>query len=136
MVERVIAKNKVSFAGASKAPDSGTTGYFRDYDVENAIPATVFPAYVLNMLLDELVNILVKGHVTPSGQSWQQCWQGILGVQSFVDHGLANHIVVNPPNPLTVETLVRGMEITVDIAAANTSTVDLTYQPVDEVGFG
>ena len=65
-MDRIIAPGTVAVGSGDTAPVTGTPGQATN-GVPGSIPATLFPAYGLNMLVEELRNIVVAGGLTPSG---------------------------------------------------------------------
>ncbi len=65
-MDPLIAANSVPLADADTAPGAGTPQYATSGNPATNTPATSFPAYHYNMLMQELLALLTAADITPS----------------------------------------------------------------------
>ncbi len=65
-MDLLIAANSVPLADADTAPGTGTPQYATSGNPATNTPATSFPAYHYNMLMQELLALLTAADITPS----------------------------------------------------------------------
>lgn len=133
-MERIVATNSVPLIGADAPPVGGTAQFATDGNPGLGIPATRWPAWIFNLIQEELVNM-----VTASGQALDRnnAKQLLSALRSgglyVTDAGAANAYVVNPA---IAETAYRGgQNIRMIATNANTgaSTINLSALGVKSI---
>lgn len=119
-MNRLKASNSVAFASRDIAPVSGTPQYATD-GVPGTTPATVWPAYMFNMIQDELLSILLAGGLTADDTNWSQVWQALFKAFSFNDGGAADTMTVALPAGVSFPSASLGAGTAVKIKANATN---------------
>jgi hypothetical protein len=81
-MDLLIANASVPLASADGPPATGTPQYATDGNPVTNIPGTVWPAYWLNGLMQELMAILVAGGITPNRNVYTQLRDALQGMFS------------------------------------------------------
>lgn len=76
-MNRLKATNSVPFANRDIAPLTGTPQYATNGNPSTPVPPTIWPAYMFNMIMDEILAVIVAGGLTPDDTNWAQLLQAI-----------------------------------------------------------
>jgi hypothetical protein len=118
-MDLLIATNSVPFSSADVAPGSGTPQYGTNGNPIGPIPATVFPAYMLNMIMSEIRNAVLASGQTPDGTNWSQ---------------LANALGLFPPTGQCRLTVTNSTTITMMPWGGNRLRINGISQPIPSAG--
>lgn len=77
-MNRLKATNSVPFGSADVAP-AGTPQYATNGNALSSVPATVIPAYMQNMIQDELMAIITAAGITADDTNWSQVAEALSG---------------------------------------------------------
>lgn len=117
-MDRLKASNSVPFASRDVAP-SGTPQYATIGNPASSIPATLLPAYFINMLQDELLAVVTAAGLTADDSNWAQLLAAIRGTSSTGSSGWRKNL-------LTGEIIQWGVA-TLPNSGTQTSSVSVTY---------
>jgi hypothetical protein len=70
-MNRLKATNSVPFANRDVAPGSGTPQWATN-GTPGGLPSTIWPAYMFNMMQDEIMNVILAAGLTPDDSNWAQ----------------------------------------------------------------
>ena len=79
-MNRLKATNSVPFANRDTAPGTGTPQYATNGNPQTGTPATIWPAYMFNMIMDELMAVIAAAGLTPNDTDWTQLLQALFAV--------------------------------------------------------